>query len=260
MPFHKYQGTGNDFIIIDNRKGLLNHPDPAIIAAWCHRRTGIGADGLILLEHPDTEGFDFKMVYFNSDGHESSMCGNGGRCISRFACDLGMAGNMVRFSASDGPHEAYISQHSVKLKMQNVKHVFRDRDAWVLDTGSPHFVDFVQGIDSIDVTSLGRKIRFQEKYAAEGINVNFVENTLAGLSVRTYERGVEDETLSCGTGVTAVALAWHISQMKTAGEFGIPVKTLGGELKVYFRFDMHEYSQVFLEGPALKVFEGNILL
>lgn len=258
IPFHKYQGTGNDFIMIDNRTGIITEPDRSQIATWCHRRTGIGADGLILLEIPDQVGFDFKMVYFNSDGNESTMCGNGGRCIARFACDLGITGDYMRFNAIDGPHDAKLSGSLVKLRMKDVQHLYRDLDAWLLNTGSPHFVDFVQGLDAMDVPVLGKKVRNREKYAAQGVNVNFVERTMEGLSVRTYERGVEDETLSCGTGVTAAALAYHSGYLKTPGAFVIPIKTPGGELNVHFTFDTHQYSQVYLEGPALKVFEGTI--
>lgn len=252
MKFYKYQGTGNDFVMIDNRDLSFNK-DKNLIAQLCDRRFGIGGDGLILLEND--EDTDFRMVYFNSDGGESTMCGNGGRCLVAFAHFLKIFDKKCTFNAIDGLHEAEINDGIVKLKMINVSEIQRDEDNFVLNTGSPHFVQYVSDIENFDVYFNGNKIRNSENYKKEGINVNFVEEISDNeLFVRTYERGVEDETYSCGTGVTASALSYL--QSKNIGE--VKIKTLGGNLKVYADKNENGFSNIWLEGPAKQVFSGEI--
>ncbi len=252
IKFYKYQGTGNDFIMIDNRSLSFPKNNTSYIARLCDRRFGIGADGLILLEdHPE---FDFTMVYFNSDGNPSSMCGNGGRCITRFAESLGIIAEHATFEAVDGPHEATIQGDLVSLKMGDVSNITTTAEAVFLDTGSPHHVALVDNLDKWNVKEKGASIRYG-MYHQEGANVNFVEpNGDNAFSVRTYERGVEDETLSCGTGVTAVAIAMHASG-KTTSEV-VRLHTPGGDLSVRFKKQGDLYTQVFLEGPAEMVYEG----
>ncbi len=206
INFYKYQGTGNDFIIIDNRDNTVKLTEQEIKKA-CERRKGIGADGLMLLNTLD--GYDFEMKYYNSDGGESSMCGNGGRCMVKFAMDLGLIKMQYKFLAVDGEHEAYQDKSGwIFLKMQNVDVVEKKHGDFILNTGSPHYIRPVSDIWGLDFIKAAKEIRYNEAYAKEGINVNFVEDSGDKLYVRTYERGVEDETLSCGTGVTAAALVF----------------------------------------------------
>jgi diaminopimelate epimerase len=255
--FYKYQGAGNDFVLVDNRDLSFDHSQPEVIARICDRRFGVGADGMMFLQNH--EGFDFEMVYYNADGNPSSMCGNGGRCIVAFAKHLGVIGEETNFLAVDGPHYAKISASGdwVSLQMINVDHVTRDGDAYVLNTGSPHYVKLVNGLATKDVYTEGYAIRHNHTYNAEGINVNFVEPATDGYFVRTYERGVEDETYACGTGVTAVALAMALREQQT-GHIVTPIKVLGGNLSICFNYDGAKFSHIFLEGPAVKVFEGEI--
>ena len=252
---YKYHGTGNDFILADNREGhiILNQ---AQISWLCHRRFGVGADGLILLDH--CGGFDFGMRYFNSDGRESTMCGNGGRCIVAFADFLSGRTGTFRFHGPDGEHfGTVISKHGdeylVKLSMQDVKNYRMQGDDFILDTGSPHFVRFVENAHALNVQVEGRNIRQMKQFQPAGINVNFVSQEDGQLFVRTYERGVEDETLSCGTGVTASALAFSI--VKDIQEGVVRVKTRGGKIEVFFKTKHDRYTEIFLLGPAIKVFE-----
>ncbi|NNE31386.1 MAG: diaminopimelate epimerase [Winogradskyella sp.] len=254
-PFYKYQGTGNDFIIVDNRLQLIDKNNTKRIAEVCDRRFGIGADGFILLENDSNT--DFKMVYYNADGNESSMCGNGGRCIVAFAKYLGIIVSEAVFVAVDGLHQAKIENNMVQLQMQEVSEIKSFKDHLFLDTGSPHHVELVTDLPNFDVKASGAKIRYGELYDNAGSNVNFVEQLAdSSFAVRTYERGVEDETLSCGTGVTAVALAMHNSA-KTAGE-EIQLKTRGGILKVRFTRTDNAYKNIWLIGPAIQVFKGEI--
>ncbi len=258
LHFYKYHGTGNDFILVDNREGIFN-PDSNKIAFLCNRRFGIGADGLILLENK--AGYDFMMRYYNADGNESSMCGNGGRCITAFADFLSLPGDHYRFCAIDGDHSGIILEkkegtHLIKLKMSDVLSVNKWGKDDVLDTGSPHLVKFVDDPDSIDVVNEGRTLRYHQDFKADGINVNFVKTDGEKLFVRTYERGVEDETLSCGTGVTASALAFALKNDLPEGP--VNVKTRGGSLKVHFSRSGEGFTDIWLEGPAVRVFEGNI--
>ncbi len=253
--FYKYQGTGNDFVLIDNRQGKINKNDTKLIHFLCDRRFGIGADGLILLENHDE--LDFKMVYFNADGNESSMCGNGGRCLVAFAKFLDIIDSKTTFEAIDGIHHAIIEDDIVKLQMQDVDTVKKYDNHVFLNTGSPHHVQFESDLESFDIKNKGAKIGYGEPYNEAGSNVNFVKKINDDeFTVRTYERGVEDETLSCGTGVTAVALA-----MNYIGETEkslITLKTEGGDLQVSFDEDKDSYKNVWLIGPAKQVFKGTI--
>lgn len=257
IHFSKYQGTGNDFIILDNRKGVYNLLTQADIANLCRRRFGIGADGLMMLGN--AEGFDFEMKYFNADGAPGSMCGNGGRCIAAFAFSLGASKDFCRFMAFDGPHEARIHHGDlVSLKMNPVNEIREDAKGLFLDTGSPHVITFLTNVEGADVVGKGRRIRNSPKYRKTGVNVNFVEK-IAGdiIRVRTYERGVEDETYSCGTGVTAAAIAFAASE---EGEQHISVQTKGGNLSVLLKKTATGYDDIWLIGPADFVYSGKVKL
>lgn len=255
VTFYKYQGTGNDFIIVDNRLLEINKNDTKRIAELCDRRFGIGADGFILLENDKFS--DFKMVYYNADGNESSMCGNGGRCITAFCKFLGIADNEVTFTAIDGLHKAKIEDNIIYLQMQDVVNIESHENHLFLDTGSPHHVEMVSDLVNLEVKSKGSKIRYGEPYGIAGSNVNFVEQASSNsFVVRTYERGVEDETLSCGTGVTAVAIAMHKSGKTNQNE--VNLETSGGPLKVTFNYSSGTYNNIWLIGPAQQVFKGEI--
>ena len=257
LEFFKYQGTGNDFIIIDNRTQIFSKNNTNLVKFLCDRKFGIGADGLMLLEKPEIGGDDFKMVYFNADGNQSSMCGNGGRCLVAFANYLGIIKEEAQFTAIDGPHKATLKNDLVSLQMQNVTEIQMEGDDLFLDTGSPHHIEFTGMIDNLDVKKQGAAVRYNQKYKEKGTNVNFVEQISANeYKVRTYERGVEDETLSCGTGVTAVALAAYASN-RALGE-KVKLQTRGGELSVSFKKDDEGYKEVWLTGPAIQVFKGEI--
>ncbi|WP_247234379.1 diaminopimelate epimerase [Telluribacter sp. SYSU D00476] len=255
IHFYKYQGTGNDFIMIDDRERTF-HATQEEIERLCHRRFGIGADGLILLrQEPD---YDFRMVYYNADGREGSMCGNGGRCTVRFANDLGLFEDTTTFIAVDGPHKATATPTIISLKMCNVSGVDRREDYHFMNTGSPHYVTYVDNVDETDVVGIGRAIRYGDEYGPKGgTNVNFVEVLNENhLKVRTYERGVEDETYSCGTGVTACALSAHVQH---GWEGPVTIETLGGTLQVtYNQTAADQYNDIYLVGPAVRVFEGTI--
>lgn len=255
MKFSKYHGTGNDFIIIDNRLGDIKL-STSEIAALCHRRFGIGADGLMLLEL--ALGYDFKMVYYNADGHESSLCGNGGRCITAFAKESGLITTTARFLAIDGEHTATINPDGlIGLHINDVLEINIYERHTILNTGSPHYVTWVHDAGAIDVYNEGKKIRQREEYQPSGINVNFAQLKEDNkLVVRTYERGVEDETLSCGTGVTAAAIA---AAAFTTGIFVTTIETPGGILQVSFtKHEPLKAVNVVLTGPVVKVFEGKI--
>ncbi|WP_299117198.1 diaminopimelate epimerase [uncultured Winogradskyella sp.] len=255
MTFYKYQGTGNDFIIVDNRLQKINKNNTKRIAELCDRRFGIGADGFILLENDKSS--DFKMVYYNADGNESSMCGNGGRCITAFAKFLGIIVDEAKFNAVDGLHKAKIENDVVHLQMQNVDTIEVFDKYLFLDTGSPHHIEMVADIENFNVKQQGSAIRYGEPYGKIGSNVNFVEQIAENrFAVRTYERGVEDETLSCGTGVTAVALAMHFKAQTSKNI--IHLKTRGGELKVSFNKNEKGYNNIWLIGSAEQVFKGDI--
>ncbi|GAB2529779.1 diaminopimelate epimerase [Rufibacter soli] len=254
LTFYKYQGTGNDFVVLDN----LNHEISLTqeqVAFLCDRRKGVGADGLMLLQ--PKEGYDFEMVYYNADGRVGSMCGNGGRCLVAFAQFLGVVDNEAYFIASDGPHQAHLKDGLVHLQMKDVDAIEDLEEACFMNTGSPHYVKQVEALADLNVFAQGRAIRYSDRFKAEGTNVNFVEHLPHNkLSVRTYERGVEDETFSCGTGVTACALA----ASRAGYESPVSVHVLGGELQVSFEKEGAGFKDVFLIGPAVQVFKGEITL
>ena len=251
IEFYKYQGTGNDFIMIDDRDKEFDLTDNDLIAALCERRMGIGADGLILLREHET--LDFEMIYFNADGKQSSMCGNGGRCIIAFAQMLEMIENETTFMAIDGQHKGRLMDDGIYLQMQDVKEIEGVGDGLVLNTGSPHYIEMVDDLKNIDVCKQGRKIRNSLPFKKDGINVNFVLDA-NDLQVRTYERGVEEETLSCGTGVVATAIAMHYANC--IEESLVNVKTNGGELTVSFEEFNGGYRNIWLSGDASMVFAG----
>lgn len=258
IKFSKYHGTGNDFIIIDNRSLKLK-PKTEWIKKLCHRRFGIGADGLMLLEK--SGDFDFSMKYYNADGNEGTMCGNGGRCIVAFAYSLGIIKKITKFTAIDGGHTAEILDNNlnafiVDLKMQDVQDINICDDHYFINTGSPHYVRFVKNLESFDVFNKGKRIRYSKEFMPEGTNVNFVEIRDKNLFVRTYERGVEDETYSCGTGVTASAIAFSSKENRIVEN----IITLGGKLSVRFNRTENTFEDVHLIGPVSFVFEGIINL
>ena len=264
IHFFKFHGNGNDFILIDNRTANLNL-NCEQIQKICDRRFGIGADGLLLLNN--SLEYDFMMKYYNSDGKVGSMCGNGGRCISAFAKCLGIVSNNMVFEAIDGIHKAIILSEDlnsniwdIRLSLADVIDVDMADDYYFLNTGSPHYVEFVDKVAEFDVVKEGAKTRYSEKFAPEGTNVNFVEKTENGIFVRTYERGVENETLSCGTGVTASSIAFFYE----SGEKNINVHTIGGDFNVEFSSniinDAYKFEDVWLRGPATLVFEGEIFI
>lgn len=254
IVFNKYQGAGNDFIIIDNRRDIFDPSAAEIINKLCDRRFGIGADGLILVSnHKET---DFEMKYFNSDGKIASMCGNGGRCTAHFSKKLNIAGANQKFMAFDGIHKAEVEGGTVHLQMGNVNEYKLIDGNYFINTGSPHYVVFTRDVDSLDVFEEGKKLRWSPKFAPGGTNVNFVQVLDKGLYIRTFERGVENETLACGTGVTASAIASVL-----AGHFdtnSVDVKARGGNLKVDFNINKGKVSDIWLTGPATFVFEGTI--
>jgi diaminopimelate epimerase len=274
IAFYKYHGTGNDFILIDNRSTLIKPDNTKLIAHLCDRHLGIGADGLIFIFH--SSDYNFKMSYFNSDGNESSMCGNGGRCIVAFAKALGLfKNNTTNFWAIDDEHSAEILSTNgndtlVKLSMHDVLDTHHHEGDYIINSGSPHYIRFVDNADNINIITEARNIRYNDKYKHEGININFVQiiNNTSELRpqnsdlrthdiyIRTYERGVEDETLSCGTGVVASALAYAL---KTNADIDhVNVKTRGGDLKVYFKKLHDKFKDIWLEGPATFVFKGEL--
>jgi diaminopimelate epimerase len=258
IHFSKYQGTGNDFIILDNRDGSYNNILEAQIKKICDRHFGVGADGLMLLENDSN--YDFRMKYYNADGKESTMCGNGGRCMVAYANYLGIIHNNTRFTAIDGLHEAnYETLDFIELKMHDVMQIAVMDNSFILDTGSPHFVRFEQNVKHLDVRAAGSKIRYNSEFAKDGINVNFME-VLADktLFVATYERGVEDETLSCGTGVVASAL---VQVRENIGGNYVRVSTKGGTLLVKcVNQNKQHFTDIWLCGPAKFIYNGSIEL
>jgi diaminopimelate epimerase len=256
IQFHKFQGTGNDFIILDNRSGKYDQMDSAQIKLLCNRNFGIGADGLMMLKNK--MNYHFEMIYFNPDGSTNTMCGNGGRCIIKFASMMGIHQYSYHFFAVGNDYEAeFENENNIKLKMKSVEEVNRLHRDYILDSGSPHYVKLVNNLDKTDVYALGREIRYSKAFVEKGINVNFVESIGPDtIYVRTYERGVEDETLSCGTGVTAAAL---ISAHNNVGFNRVEVKTKGGNLSVEFnKIDDNTFDNIWLCGPATFVFKGEI--
>lgn len=252
--FYKYHGTGNDFILFDNRSGNFKTTDYKLIQTICHRRFGIGADGLILLENTDKA--DFFMRFYNSDGNPSSMCGNGGRCIVAFAKYLGIIKNTATFVAPDGLHSAQITEDTVALAMKDVSQIeLIDKD-FFLDTGSPHYVRIIKTHHNFDTVSEGKKIRYNSRFKKEGTNVNFLSFEEEKLQLSTYERGVEDETYSCGTGTVAAAIVAGLLTNKETHK----IETKGGNLKVSYEKKGEVFKNIVLEGVASLVFRGEIEL
>ena len=256
LEFYKYQGTGNDFVMIDNRSGFFPKEDVQLVSRLCDRRFGIGADGLILLEN-DSET-DFKMVYYNSDGNPSSMCGNGGRCLVAFAKDLNVIKDNCTFIATDGLHHASVANDGiVSLQMIDVADIKKEADYTFMNTGSPHHVQLVDDLEHYNVKENGAALRYGPLYGAAGSNINFVKKINEDtFSLRTYERGVEDETLACGTGATAVAIAMNATGQTNASSINLNVE--GGKLAVSFEKMGDLFTNVFLIGPAKFVFKGVI--
>ncbi|KAA5533184.1 diaminopimelate epimerase [Taibaiella lutea] len=254
IHFYKYQGAGNDFVIIDNREASIAL-NTSQIAFLCDRRFGIGADGLMLLQN--TAEADFEMIYYNADGNESTMCGNGGRCIAAFAYHSNIVGKQTTFKAIDGIHDAVIlPNNNVSLHMSDINTIQFENGYTIMNTGSPHYIKEVVDTDLVNVFEEGRNIRNQAIFQPKGINVNFVTPKEKGLKIRTYERGVEDETLACGTGVTAAAIA---SVKQQTGIFQVAVKAKGGDLSVMFEKRTADTAEnIILTGGAKFVFEGNI--
>ncbi|MFN8254781.1 MAG: diaminopimelate epimerase [Bacteroidales bacterium] len=255
IEFYKYHGAGNDFILIDDRTNNHQVLDSDKISFLCHRRFGIGADGLMFLK--SIAGYHFNMEYYNSDGRIGTMCGNGGRCITAFARDLGILDQKASFMASDGLHESFIdSSGLISLKMKDVDNIIIEDDYYFLDTGSPHYVTFVEDINKTNVYQEGKRIRNSDVFKPAGTNVNFVSLKNDNLFIRTYERGVEDETYACGTGSVASAIAFalkfKINQKK------VQLNTLGGVLEVSFERENLKFSDIYLKGPAKFVFKGII--
>jgi len=251
IEFYKYQATGNDFIVIDDRKKEFDTEDSNLIASLCERKFGIGADGLILLRNHDK--YDFEMIYFNSNGLQSSLCGNGARCIVSFASTLGIINQKTFFKAIDGVHEASILDSDVCIKFNDISKVKRENDDYVIDSGSPHYVIFKKDIDKLDIVNEARKIRNSNKYKEDGINVNFV-SSLNKNKIRTYERGVENETFSCGTGAVACSVALHFSEVTSEND--IEISTRGGVLTVSFEEFNGTYKNIWLTGEAHLVYIG----
>jgi|TARA_B110000285_G_scaffold234071_1_gene309765 diaminopimelate epimerase len=260
IQFDKYQGAGNDFIIIDNRTGSYEILSEKELDLLCDRHKGIGADGVILIQNH--KELDFEMRYFNADGNLSSMCGNGGRCAVAFAHRHKIIEKSTRFMAVDGVHQAtLISPIDVRLQMQDVSGIIQNGKTIIIDTGSPHLVLLLDDIQAVDVKKEGATIRYSEAFKKEGINVNFIEKKGNALfDIRTYERGVENETLACGTGAVAAAIAMHhISKSKEKVTKFI-LNALGGKLTIDFEVKERHYSNVFLQGPATYIFSGSIAL
>ena len=256
IGFSKYHGTANDFIIIDQESTTsFDLSNTGLIREMCDRRTGIGADGLMLILDSKREDVDFEMAYYNADGNPSSMCGNGGRCITLAAAHRSLIFERARFLFDNDIYFSSFdpSKNWVSLKMQNVSRIESSGKDFILDTGSPHFVKFTD-TNEIDVKKKGSEIRYSDRFSEKGINVNFVEFKDDAINVLTYERGVEDETYSCGTGTVAVALASAIHFNSSKNEQII--STPGGILKVYFNKSDNVFQDIWLEGPANFVFKG----
>jgi diaminopimelate epimerase len=259
LTFYKYEGAGNDFVLLDDRKMQFPDKQTDLVKFICDRRFGIGADGLMLLR--PMNGYDYSMVYFNADGNESTMCGNGGRCLAAFANKLGIIDKKSVFTAIDGVHEAeLLTDNYVRLKMSDVSEVETGKDYYYLNTGSPHYVKFMSSIKELDVFNEGRKIRYNERFAGQGTNVNFVQEYPDHISVRTYERGVEDETLACGTGIVAAVICTGLRKGINNVSYSSLVKARGGQLKVSFFRNDNKITDIWLEGPATFVFKGTINL
>ncbi|HEY9117485.1 MAG TPA: diaminopimelate epimerase [Roseivirga sp.] len=252
ISFYKYQGTGNDFVMIDNRENVFDKNDIKLVTKLCDRKFGIGADGVILIEQSITS--DFEMVYYNPDGSQS-LCGNGSRCAVMFARFLGLIKDETNFMAIDGEHYAKIEGENVHLKMHDVETYEVINNDFLIDTGSPHYIQFVENTEAIDPITEGRKIRYSDRFKEKGVNVNFLEKVdEENVKIRTYERGVENETLSCGTGCTAAALSMAIDNDISS----VGLQAMGGNLRVDFQKENRRFTNIYLIGPAEQVFQGQI--
>jgi diaminopimelate epimerase len=257
IKFYKYQGAGNDFVLIDNTKKEFQGDKVELSLALCDRKFGVGSDGLIFIENDNN--FNFLMDFYNPDGSQS-FCGNGSRCAVKFAFDIGVFDSKsISFKAIDGIHEAFIIDDLVKIQMNNIDIVEEIGEDYFINTGSPHYISYEESIDSMNMIEFGRQIRYSESYKTNGTNVNAVEILdLNHLAVRTYERGVEDETLACGTGVTACALSYGVLS-NLLGSQSVKIKALGGDLTVDFeRNAKNSFNNIWLTGPAEYVFKGEI--
>ena len=256
FEFQKYHGAGNDFILINDQSEKFPFKNSDRIRSLCDRKFGIGADGLIVIRNHDK--FDFEMFYFNSDGKQGSLCGNGSRCAVAYRVKEGLMKNRVIFKAIDGIHSAKAESNNIfSLSLKDVKKIEHDKSALFLDTGSPHYVKLVENLDDINVRVEGSLIRNSDKYKKQGVNVNFVKIIGSSqIKIRTYERGVEDETLSCGTGSVASSIAFHFLKLTESNK--IKVETNGGILEVEFNFMSDIYRDICLKGPAEEVFSGKI--
>ena len=256
FQFYKYQGAGNDFVFLDNFSGEYDDLTLAQVKVLCDRRFGIGADGLIKIDKSDD--WDFNMDYYNSDGSKS-FCGNGARCAVRFVNDVLLKKDTYKFEAIDGVHEGQLVGEDISIEMHNIENVESiNENIFVLNTGSPHYISFKDNVEQLDMTALGKEVRYNDRFKIEGINVNAVQIVSEnGLFIRTYERGVEDETLACGTGITAAAIAFA-EKNKKQGDVKIDVRAMGGQLSVSFHaFDHGRDKSIKLIGPAKCVFKGN---
>lgn len=253
INFFKYQGTGNDFVMIDNRESIFDKNNLELVSRLCDRKFGIGADGLILIENH--ESLDFDLIYFNADGTKS-FCGNGSRCAVAFAKYLNIIKSNTTFNAIDGIHEAIIHGDIVELKMGNVEMIEKGGDYFFINTGSPHYIEYKDDIQKLDIIQEAHKIRYNSRFREQGTNVNYVQKNNNTLEIRTYERGVEDETLSCGTGATAVALS---GALKHSMESPIAIKVQGGDLKIKFnKLSDQKFNDIWLIGKAESVYSGEI--
>ncbi len=252
IHFSKYHGAGNDFIIIDDRNEIFDISNNNLVKNLCDRRFGIGADGLMILRNDNLQ--DFRMIYFNSDGYEGTMCGNGGRCITSFASNLGLISDLTFFLASDGTHEAKISGNIVNLKMNDISEIIKLEDGYFINSGSPHFICLNENPFKIDINTIGKEIRNQQRFSPGGVNVNFISIDKYAINIATFERGVEAETLSCGTG--SVAAAVSVAYDKPNGDYNFNVNAKGGILNVTYNKSESFYSNIWLSGPAVKVFDG----
>lgn len=251
LSFYKYQGTGNDFIIINDEIEL----EKSEITQLCDRKFGIGADGLILMSKSKEN--DFDMNYYNADGSQS-FCGNGSRCAVMHANYLEWISDTCRFSSNDGIHYAEIEQDTVKLSMRDVDFILVEEQGYILNTGSPHYIAYTDDLDNLDLITAAHKIRYNETFKEDGINVNYIESRNGILYIRTYERGVENETLSCGTGVTAAAISHYLEQDCNQKKYMQKIQTKGGRLTVSFEKKTKRFENITLNGPAIQVFEGTI--
>lgn len=254
LKFSKYHGTGNDFIMVYNHNESFTFSQSSV-KKMCDRRYGVGADGLIIIEK--TLEADFKMIYYNADGFEGSMCGNGARCAVSFAKDIELIQNQCKFLAYDGMHKGLILENGlVSIEMSDVSLIEVQNNIWKIDTGSPHLICFSETVSEIDVKHEGASIRNSSNYIEDGININFVQFTKNEIFVRTYERGVEDETLSCGTGAIASAIAAFESGLSNSDR--VKVNVLGGQLEVLFSKVGSKYSNIHLIGPTKFIFKGEV--